>query len=66
MGVADSSVVIIRAICFLGEVLVNIVVVVALLDSRGLFRTLLRILCAFDVCCVIFIVVFANELQILN
>lgn len=51
MGVADSNVVIIRAICFF---VVNIVVDGALLDSRGLFRTLFRLLlCALDVYCVI-------------
>jgi len=43
MGVADSSVVIIRATCCF--LVVNIVVdVVVALDSRGLFRTLFRVL----------------------
>jgi len=45
MVVADSSVAIIRAIRFLGDVVVvdiMVVVVVVVVEPRGLFRTLLR------------------------
>ena len=46
MVVADSSVEIIRAMRFLGDVVVVdimvVVVVVVIVDPRGLFRTLLR------------------------
>jgi len=42
MVVADSSVAIIRAMRFLGDVVVVDIIVVVVVDSRGLFRTLLR------------------------
>ena len=43
MVVADSSVAIIRAMRFLGDVVVvDIMVVVVVVEPRGLFRTLLR------------------------
>ncbi len=57
-GAADSSVVIIRAMCFLRDVEVNIVA----FDSRGLFRTLFRV-CAQDVYCVIVSSSSDNKLQ---
>jgi len=42
MVVADSSVAIIRAMRFLGDAVVDIMVVVVVVEPRGLFRTLLR------------------------
>mmetsp|Transcript_21391 Transcript_21391/g.32029 ORF Transcript_21391/g.32029 Transcript_21391/m.32029 type:complete len:110 (-) Transcript_21391:215-544(-) len=42
MVVADSSVAIIRAMRFLGDAVVVDIIVVVVVDSRGLFRTLLR------------------------